>query len=135
MLPTIQLQDRILANRIIYRFHGIERGDVVVFQPPEGVDQRTPYVKRVIGLPGDTVEVRGGVTLVNGQEFVVPNAAIPSYVKPAAKVPDGQLFVLGDNRNESSDSHIWGYVPVDNVIGRAEVIYWPVKDMQLLGNN
>ena len=134
MLPTIQLQDRILTNRLIYRLHSVQRGDVIVFTPPMGVDQGTPYVKRVIGLPGDVVDIRGGKTYVNGEEFVVPSAVTPTYTRPAETVPDGMLFVLGDNRNESSDSHIWGYVPVENVIGRADIVYWPPKNLHLLGN-
>lgn len=134
MLPTIQLQDRILADRLIYRLHSVQRGDVIVFTPPRGVEQGTPYVKRVIGLPGEVVEIHSGKTYVNGEEFVVPSAVTPTYTRPAETVPDGMLFVLGDNRNESSDSHIWGYVPVDNVIGRADIIYWPPKNLHLLGN-
>ncbi|MHB8158958.1 MAG: signal peptidase I [Thermoleophilia bacterium] len=134
MLPTIQLQDRILTNRMIYRLHSVQRGDVIVFTPPMGVDQGTPYVKRVIGLPGEVVDIHGGKTYVNGEEYVVPSAITPTYARPAETVPDGMLFVLGDNRNESSDSHIWGYVPVENVIGRADIVYWPPKDFHLLGN-
>jgi len=134
MLPTIQLQDRILADRFIYRIKSIERGDVIVFTPPAGVDQSTPYVKRVIGLGGDTVEVRNGKTYVNGEEFPVPSAVTPTYTRKAETVPEGMLFVLGDNRNESSDSHIWGYVPEENVIGRADIVYWPPKNIHLLGN-
>lgn len=134
MLPTIQLQDRILANRLIYRFHSVERGDVIVFTPPMGVEQGTPYVKRVVGLPGDLIDIHAGKTYVNGEEFVVASAITPVYTRPPETVPDGMLFVLGDNRNESSDSHIWGYVPVDNIIGRADVVYWPPKNMHLLGN-
>ncbi|MFA5809636.1 MAG: signal peptidase I [Thermoleophilia bacterium] len=133
MYPTIQVFDRILANRLIYRFHGVQHGDVIVFKPPVAIDPETPYVKRVAGLPGDTVEIRGGKTIVNGEEFVVAKAASPNYTRPAEVVPEGMLFVLGDNRNESQDSHIWGYVPVDNVIGRADVIYWPPEHMQQLG--
>lgn len=125
MLPTIQISDRILADRLVYHFRSIQRGDVIVFNPPAGVESDTPFVKRVIGLPGDTVEVRGGKVLVNGQEFDVAGATTPTYVMPAEKVPDKQLFVLGDNRNESYDSHRWGFVPKDNVIGRADLIYWP----------
>lgn len=134
MLPTIQLQDRVLANRFIYRLHPVERGDVIVFTPPASVEQETPYVKRVIGLPGDVVEITRGKTLVNGEEFEVPTASIPTYTRAEETVPVGMLFVLGDNRNESSDSHIWGYVPEDNVIGRADIVYWPPKNLHLLGN-
>ncbi|MHB8791898.1 MAG: signal peptidase I [Thermoleophilia bacterium] len=134
MLPTIQLQDRILANRLVYRLHSVERGDVIVFMPPASIDPETPYVKRVVGLPGDRVEVKHGKTYVNDEEFLVPTASIPTYTRGAETVPEGMLFVLGDNRNESSDSHIWGYVPVDNVIGRADIVYWPPKNLHLLGN-
>lgn len=134
MLPTIQLEDRVLANRFAYRFWPVKRGDVVVFQPPEAAgDTSTPYVKRVIGLSGDTVEIKKGKVLINGQELVIEQAITPTYVKPAEKVPDGMLFVLGDNRNESADSHIWGYLPKDNIIGRADVIYWPIPHIKWLG--
>jgi signal peptidase I len=135
MLPTIQLGDRILANRVVYRYKDIQRGDVVVFQPPSehaGGDPGVPFVKRVVGLPGDTVEVRNGRTLVNGEVFEVSDAVTPTYTQRPETVPDGQLFVLGDNRNESSDSHIWGYVPIENVIGRVELIYWPPQHMKLM---
>jgi signal peptidase I len=134
MLPTIQLDDRILANRLIYHFQDIKRGDVIVFQPPAGLDNSIPYVKRVIGLPGDTVEIKAGKVMVNGEELVFPQATNPNYARKSETVPEGQLFVLGDNRNESSDSHVWGYVPKENVIGRADVIYWPPPHIQWLGH-
>lgn len=133
MLPTIQLQDRIIANRLVYHFSSIQRGDIIVFEPPEALDPETPFVKRVIGLPGDTVEIRGGEVLVNGDVYEAGMATKPSYTMNAETVPEGMLFVLGDNRNESYDSHRWGFVPVDNVIGRAEVIYWPPEHLSLLG--
>ncbi|MHB9111238.1 MAG: signal peptidase I [Thermoleophilia bacterium] len=134
MLPTIQLQDRILANRLVYRLHSVERGDVIVFMPPAAIDSETPYVKRVVGLPGDRVEVKNGKTYVNDEEFVVPTASSPTYTRAAETVPEGTLFVLGDNRNESSDSHVWGYVSMDSVIGRADIVYWPPRNLHLLGN-
>ena len=134
MLPTIQLQDRILSNRVIYYFHPVERCDIVVFKPPSSFGEDTPFVKRVIGTPGDTVEVRDGKVLVNGEEFVVPAARRPNYSTPAVTVPEGMLYVLGDNRNESNDSHKWGFVPADNVIGRADIVYWPPTEVRLLGD-
>ncbi|GBE57162.1 signal peptidase IB [bacterium BMS3Abin01] len=133
MLPTIQLGDRILTNRVAYHYDDIKRGDVIVFNPPAnhtGADPGVPFVKRVVGLPGDVIEVRNGKTLVNGEVFEVPEAVTPSYTRPPEVVPEGQLFVLGDNRNESSDSHIWGYVPIENIIGRVELVYWPPRHMR-----
>jgi len=135
MEPTIQVNDRILANRLIYHFKDIERGDIIVFDPPAfpGVDASTPYVKRVVGLPGDTVEVRDGMTLVNGNEFIVEEVKDrPYYTRAEETVPEGMLFVLGDNRNSSQDSHVWGYLPMENVIGRADIIYWPPSDIDWL---
>lgn len=136
MEPTIQVNDRILANRMIYHFRDIERGDIIVFDPPAypGVDTSTPYVKRVVGLPGDTVEVRDGMTFVNGEEFVVDQVEDrPYYLRGEDTVPEGMLFVLGDNRNSSQDSHVWGYLPIENVIGRADIIYWPPDNLDWLG--
>lgn len=134
MLPTIKLGDRVLANRVIYHFQDIDRGDVVVFEPPaEGMaEPGVPFIKRVVGLPGDTVEVVAGKTLVNGEVFDVPDADVPRYTRPPELVPEGYLFVLGDNRNQSSDSHIWGVVPMENVIGRVEMIYWPPAHVSLM---
>ncbi len=134
MIPTIQENDRILADRLIYHFRAIHRGDVIVFNPPADLHQDTPFVKRVIGLPGDTVEIKHGEVLVNGKPFVVPNARKTDYTMPAETVPGGQLFVLGDNRDESYDSHRWGFAPISNVIGRAEIVYWPLSHLQFLGN-
>lgn len=133
MLPTIQIHDRIIANRLVYHFSSIQRGDIIVFEPPESLDPETPFVKRVVGLPGDTVEIRGGEVLINGEPFEAGMATKPSYTMNEETVPEGMLFVLGDNRNESYDSHRWGFVPADNVIGRAEIVYWPLDHLSLLG--
>jgi signal peptidase I len=142
MVPTIQANDRIIANRVVYRVRDIQRGDIIVFDPTESArrscgntDGDVPFVKRVIGLPGDRVEVRGGQTLVNGRPFVVEDAITPAYDKTWPVVPPGRLLVLGDNRNESCDSHQWEpdpFVPEDSVIGQAEVIYWPLGHIGFL---
>jgi signal peptidase I len=141
MYPTIKANDRIIANRLIYRFRDIGRGDVIVFEPTMSAKQTcgdvvsdVPFVKRVVGLPGDRVEVRNGLTLVNGVSFVVKNAARPVYTKVFPPVPKGKLLVLGDNRNASCDSHQWSdpFVPEDNVIGQAEVTYWPLENLKFL---
>lgn len=134
MIPTIQINDRIVSNRFVYHFRPIERGDIILFTPPGSDSSSAPYVKRVIGLPGDTVEIKGGRILVNGQEFLVEGASAPSY-ESFQIIPEGRLFVLGDNRNESSDSHIWGTVPEENVIGRVDMIYWPPSHMKFLNSS
>jgi len=141
MEPTIQPHDRVVANRVIYRFRDIARGDIIVFHPTESAVQECsappgePFVKRVIGLPGDRVEVRGGVTYVNGEPYVVEQARPPDYEKTWPPVPDGELLVLGDNRPNSCDSHQWTpdpFLPEDAVIGQAEVVYWPPKHLGFL---
>ncbi len=142
MIPTIQKRDRVIANRIVYRFREPNRGDVIVFQPTTAARQScppvvpgVPFVKRVIGIPGDRVEVRGGETLVNGTPLDVKNARVPGYDFPAIRVPKGRLFVLGDNRNESCDSHLWqgdSFVHRGAIIGQAEVTYWPLRSIKFL---
>jgi signal peptidase I len=142
MVPTIQANDRIIANRVIYRFRDIQRGDIIVFEPTESARRScgettgdVPFVKRVIGLPGDRVEVRGGQTFVNGRPFVVEKALTPDYEKTWDEVPPGRLLVLGDNRPGSCDSHQWEpdpFVPENSVIGQAEVIYWPLGHLGFL---
>ena len=142
MVPAIRANDRIVANRLIYRLRDIRRGDVIVFEPTEDARARcgdvpgsgTPFVKRVIGLPGDRVEVRGGVTYVNGTPFRVERARAPDYAKTWPVVPRGELLVLGDNRPRSCDSHLWPdpFVPEGNVIGEAEIIYWPLDHIGFL---
>jgi signal peptidase I len=107
-----------------YLFGGPQRGDIIVFRSPVQPDK--DFIKRVIGVPGDTVEIRGGQVLVNGaplDESYIRDR--PPYVAPRQVVPPGHYFVLGDNRPNSSDSHVWGLVPADNIIGKAWVSYWP----------
>ena len=142
MIPTIQKRDRVIANRIVYRFREPTRGDIIVFQPTAAARQScqpvvpgVPFVKRVIGIPGDKVRVTGSQTLVNGVPFIVKNARIPGYEFPEIRVPKGRLFVLGDNRNESCDSHLWqgdAFVHRDTIIGQAEVTYWPLGSIKFL---
>ncbi len=120
-----------------YLFRGPKRGDVIVFVAPDAVPG-TPerdFIKRVIGLPGDTVEVRSCTVFVNGlplQENYIQEP--PAYTYGPTTVPKGQYFVLGDNRNNSSDSHAWGTVPKENIIGQAWIIYWPFHQMGLVNN-
>lgn len=151
MLPTIEENDRIVVNRLVYRMRDIERGDIVVFKAPVAAlaacgvpDGEVPFVKRVIGLPGDRVEVReNGPTLVNGNPLMMDQARPNSYSRIFEPVPPGHILVLGDNRPESCDSHQWEgapprpqsdpFVPEENIIGQAEFIYWPVSRAGILG--
>lgn len=112
----------------VYLFHPPQRGDIIVFDPPLRSDK--PYVKRVIGLPGDRITVHDNSVYVNDKALAENYiAAPPHYTYPLTggefTVPAGTIFVLGDNRNNSSDSHVFGQVPLDNVIGKAIISYWP----------
>jgi len=203
MFPAIQganstgdrAPDRVIANRVIYKLRDISRGDIVVFDPTKGARAAcsepgdVPFVKRVIGLPGDQVTVKkatvsasspypelrpGGsaavqrtatpnsfgpdgvterqlkegdttyVTFVKkagdsvATPYVVPDALTPDYEKTFPVVPEGNILVLGDNRPGSCDAHVWvergaAFTPQDNVIGQAELIYWPITRLQFLG--
>ncbi len=123
MIPTLEDGEFVLVSKINYKLGNVERGDIVVFHFP--MDPEQELIKRVMGLPGDTIVVQNGQVSVNGQVLNEPYiAAAPAY-SGEWTVPDGQLFVLGDNRNDSSDSHSWGYLPIEKVVGKAVVIYWP----------
>ncbi len=129
MLPTIEINDRLLIDKMGYRFEGPKRGDIVVFDPTDALAKQNftdAFIKRVVGLPGETVEVRHGVVFIDGEaleEDYISEA--PYYQWGPALVPDDQYVVLGDNRNNSLDSHVWGFVPRDKIIGRAVVRFWP----------
>src|SRR5690242_16122716 len=135
MMPTLTDQERIFINKFTYRFGlgSIERGDTVVFWYPQ--DTSKSYIKRVIGIPGDRVRVDAGQVYVNGaalsEEYVPPeNRDFSSWRDGREQVvPEGRYFVLGDHRNQSSDSRMWGYVPRDNIYGKAVFVYWPLDKM------
>jgi signal peptidase I len=131
MLPTLQLQDRVMVNKFIYYFKEPQRGDVIVFDPPEVLHSDKPFIKRLIGLPGETVEVKNGKVYINGKALKEPYLAEPmNYEYGPVVVPKGCLFMMGDNRNHSFDSHLWNaWLTEDRVMGKAFVIYWPIKDM------
>jgi len=127
MEPTLRVGDRILVAKFYYRLAPIQRGDVIVFRYP--LNPGKDFVKRVVGLPGDTVELRSGVVLVNGRPRpdLTPahgEASCPQDYGPK-KVDPAHLFVMGDNRCNSEDSRFFGLVPVRNVVGKAVVVYWP----------
>jgi len=130
MRPTLDDGQYILVNKLSYRSNLPEYGDIVVFHFPVDPDQ--DFIKRVIGLPGDEVIISDGQVSLNQEVLNEPYiAATPQYVGQWS-VPDGQIFVLGDNRNNSSDSHSWGAVPMDNIIGKAITVYWPPPDWKAL---
>ena len=123
MVPTLQNGEFVMVNRLAYRFGDPGHGDVVVFHYPRDPEQE--FIKRIIGLPGDTVRITGGDVFINGEEISEPYIAAAPRSEGEWLVPDGHVFVLGDNRNNSQDSRNFGYVTMDNVIGKALFIYWP----------
>ncbi len=124
MIPTIHPGDRIFTEKLVWRMTGLHHGDIIVFDPP--FETEDPYVKRLIGLPGDIVEVREGKVWLNGVAQSEPYiAAAPTYKYGPVTVPEGKVLVLGDNRNESKDSHEWGLLDEHSIIARALFRYWP----------
>jgi signal peptidase I len=134
MQPTLYAGDFVIVNKIAYLFNSPSRGDVIIFRyPPD--PNREPYIKRIIGLPDDTVRVGGGKVFVNNVQLDEPYIKAPPNYDGTWTVPAGSLFVLGDNRNSSSDSHYWGMVPLANIIGKAEVVYWPPDQWKMLNGS
>lgn len=130
MQPTLKQGYLLVVNKLAYRWGEPKRGDIIVFHHA-GIENQD-YIKRIIGLPGDTVEVSGGIVTVNGTPLTEPYIKeMPRYTL-TEKVPAGKLFVLGDNRNQSDDSHSWGFVDMEWVVGKAFLIYWPLKEFRLL---
>ena len=123
MEPTLQSGEFVIVNKLAYMFGEPDIGDVIVFHFPRDLDQE--YIKRIIGLPGDRVEIQDGVVYVNDQVLDEDYIAASPVYESAWDVPIDSLFVLGDNRNNSSDSHSWGPVPIEYVIGKAAFVYWP----------
>jgi len=140
MRPTFLEGDRIFVDKMSYRFHEPERGDIIVFKYP--VDKKKDYVKRLVGLPGEELEIRDGKLIINGEVIDEPpfssyyyyNRNDWNYGKEGlvVQIPQKSYFALGDNSAQSADSRSWGFVPRENMIGRAFCIWWPPKRVKLV---
>ena len=136
MEPTLHNDEWVMLDKVSYMLHSPQRGDIIVFKYPK--DPTQDYIKRVIGVAGDHVVVADGHVYVNGRQLSESYIADPpDYAQSQCSycdvyVPKGYLYVLGDNRDNSSDSHIWGFVPLSNVEGRAMFAYWPVPAITVL---
>src|SRR5947209_19111926 len=136
MNPTLVQRDRVLANKLSYHFHAVHRGAIVVFKGPPGEDDPKikDLIKRVIGLPGDTVEGRDGQILIDGrvlnESYTAKNSPMSDF--PATKIPKGHYFVMGDNRGNSKDSRAFGPIAKSLIVGRAFIRVWPISHIALL---
>ena len=134
MLPTLQIGDHILVNKFLYYFTPLKRGDIIVFKFPQ--DETRDFIKRVIGLPGETLEVRGKQVLINGAALAEPYAVHSEGSFPRAGdrahlgplvIPPGQLFMMGDNRDHSMDSRVWGFLDERKIKGKAFIVYFSIR--------
>ncbi len=136
MMPTFHSGEFVLVFRMAYDLQPPQRGDVVIFHPnafPGNMRLSSEdYIKRIIGLPGERVDVRGGTVYINGVSLNEPYIAEPPRYHGSWEVPEGYVFVLGDNRNNSTDSHVFGPVPIESIVGRAVLVYWPVDAVRLV---
>jgi len=128
MLPTLRPGEFVLVNKMAYKMGDVQRGDIVVFHYSATED----YIKRVIGIPGDMIEIDSEQVRINGQILDEPYISAPPNYLGTWEVPVDSLFVLGDNRNQSSDSHRWGFISEQSVVGEALVVYWPLSEAKLL---
>ncbi len=139
MYPTIEISDRLIVSKLSYLFDNQPaRGDIVVFEPPAELNEKYDLIKRVIGLPGETLEVREGSVYINGQPLEEDYLAEPpDYEYGPITVPEGSYFMLGDNRNASYDSHRWlnPYIPKDDIKAKALCRYWPLNRIGGLDNH
>ena len=136
MLPTLHEDDRVLVNKLSYDLHGVNRGDLVVFERPEGesAGQIRDLIKRVVGLPGERIEQRDGDVYIDGhllEEPYLADGTETTNLEPQT-VPEGHVFVMGDNRGDSMDSRVFSAIDEDLIVGRAFVRVWPLTALSLL---
>ncbi|MDI6860682.1 MAG: signal peptidase I [Caldisericia bacterium] len=132
MNPTLYENDLIMVNKFIYRFREPKRGEIVIFKPPYGDKD---YIKRVIGLPGEIIEIKDGYVYINGKklnESYIKNTT-PGNLGPL-KIPEGTIFVMGDNRGNSLDSREFGPIDIKSIDGRADFVFWPINHIKNLNN-
>ncbi|MEO0533502.1 MAG: signal peptidase I [Cyanobacteria bacterium P01_A01_bin.123] len=138
MEPTLHIGDRLIIEKLAYWLDSPQRGDVVVFEPPpqlqaQGYRRQQAFIKRVIAQPGETVAVHQGQVYIDGEPLAEPYVLeAPRYELLPVQVPPDTLFVMGDNRNNSNDSHVWGFLPIQNVIGHALYRFWPLDTISSL---
>lgn len=136
MIPTLEIHDRLLVNKFIYRFHEPRYGDIVVFKaPPVAEDDgvQRDFIKRLIGKAGDTIEVRDGAVYRNGERLKEPYIREPiDYEMSPVVVPKDRVFVMGDNRNDSNDSHAWGPLERRRILGKAMIIFSPLNRVRII---
>lgn len=131
MQPTLYAGNFVVVNKLSYQFGFPSRGDIIVFRYPPN-PELDPYIKRVIGLPGEEIRVEDGNVFINGVRIAEPYLETQTQQGGEWVIPEDALFVMGDNRNNSSDSRAWGIVPLENVIGKALMVYWPPEKWEVL---
>ena len=134
MQPGLHEGQRLLIIKVVYAFHEPERGDIIVFRPPD--NQQVEYIKRIIAVPGDIIEIKDEAVYINGLQLNEPYIkAPPEYTMRGEKIPLNKYFVLGDNRNNSNDSHNNWTVPRQNIIGKVWLSIWPPGEWGLVSNH
>jgi|ADurb_H2B_02_Slu_FD_contig_101_10971_length_1459_multi_3_in_0_out_0_2 signal peptidase I len=134
MLPTLKENNLIIVNKLLYRFKKPNRGDIVVFVPPGG-DKQVYYVKRIIGLPGETIEVKEGSVYINNEKLKESYLQIETPGKASLQtLKPNEFFVMGDHRNNSLDSRDFGPIELKSISGRAILVFWPLQSVKLLSH-